>query len=401
MEIDDSNYFLKLEYIHPTFLAKILTEKKYPKGFKGWMLKNEIKPIDMYCYLYAKYGPPNGFMNFLKSDSSDNLVHWEWSFMNDDGLLMIQGQIFRTEIHLLGTFNRPAITKRNLISQIRNDLKNYGKEIKAIRTTLEKWTEFINPFQTIESTIEIQIKKLRELSLQPSNDKVHTPTSMEELKTYSERFSAAAEKYTFGTGLAFGLRCMLPVLAETFINLLIFCLAKKELKNDKVKYRAIVSDTITNRLNTLHVHCQGFAKEVDHKHRACRDFYQLMNDRNDLLHGNFNINKLKMGEVYFNGRTPVKYEYGDLWEDTIGTAIESVKLDHIEENYAAVKDFIYYLVSLLKPDIQTIIKILMDHRDLGYNEKQSKLGVLFSKRSIEGFLFFESEFVDPELSPNE
>lgn len=399
MEIDDSNYFLKLEYIPPTFLAKILTEKKYPKGFKGWMLKNEIKPIDMYCYLYAKYGPPNGFMNFLKSDSSDNLVHWEWSFMNDDGLVMIQGQIFRTEIHLLGTFNRPAITKRNLISQIRNDLKNYGKEIKVIRAKLEKWTEFINPFQTIESTIEMQIKKLRELSLQPSNDKVHTPTSMEELKTYSERFSAAAEKYTFGTGLAFGLRCMLPVLAETFINLLIFCLAKKEIKDDEVKYKSIVSDTITNRLNTLHVHCQGFAKEVDHTHRACRNFYQLMSDRNDLLHGNFNVNKLKIGEVYFNGRTPVKYEYGDMWKDTIGTSIESVKLERLEDNYTAVKDFIYYLISLLKPDVQTIIKILMDHRDLGYNEKQSKLGVLFSKRAIEGFLFFESEFVDPELSP--
>lgn len=401
MEIDDSNYFLKLDYIHPAFLARILTEKKYPKGFRGWMLKNEIKPIDMYCYLYAKYGPPNGFMNFLKSDSSNNLVHWEWSFMNDDGLVMIQGQLFRTEVHLLGTFNRPAITKQNLISQIRDDLKKYGKQIKAIRTQLEKWTEFVNPYQTIESTIETQIKKLRELNLQPSNDKVHTPTSMEELKTYSERFSAMAEKYTFGTGLAFGVRCMLPVLAETFINLLIFSLAKKEIKEDDVKYKSIVSDTITNRLNLLHVHCQGFAQEVDHAHRACRNFYQLMSDRNDLLHGNFNVNKLKIGEVYFNGKTPVKYEYGDLWEDTIGTSIESVKLERIEDNYTAVKNFISYLISLLRPDIQTIIKMLMSHRDLGYNEKMSKLGVLFSTRAIEGFLFFESEFAEPELSPVE
>lgn len=50
MEIDDTDYFLKLDYIQPTLLVRVLAEKKYPKGFKGWMLKNEIKPIDMYCF---------------------------------------------------------------------------------------------------------------------------------------------------------------------------------------------------------------------------------------------------------------------------------------------------------------------------------------------------------------
>lgn len=398
MKNNDASYFVRLEYIPPMLLGKILTEKKYPKGFRGWMLKNEIKPIDMYCYLYAKYGAPNGFMNFLKNDSSDNLVHWEWSFMNDDGLVMIQGHLFRTEIHLLGTFSRPGITKRNFVSQIRNDLKEYGKQIKLIRTQLEKWTEFVNPYQIIESTIETQIQKLRELNLQPSADKVCTPSSMEELKTYSERFSVMAEKYTFGTGLAFGLRCMLPVLAETFINLLIFALAKKEIKGDKIKYKSVVSDTITNRLNFLHVHCEGFEREVDHAHDACRGFYQLMNDRNDLLHGNFNINKLKVGEVYFNGKTPIKYQYGDMWEDTIGVSIESVKLGHIEDSYVAVKNFISYLISLLKPDVKNAIEMVMSHRDLGYNEKMSRLGVLFSKNAVESFLFFESEFLEPNQS---
>lgn len=123
-------------------------------------------------------------MNFLKSDSSDNLVHWEWSLMSDDGLIMTQGHLFRTEIHLLGTFDRPAITKQDFISQIRNDLKQYGKLIKSVHVQIEKWTEFVNPYQTIQSNIETHIKKLRELNLQLSDDKVHTPTSLEELKTY-------------------------------------------------------------------------------------------------------------------------------------------------------------------------------------------------------------------------
>lgn len=394
MSIDDSNYFLRLDYVHPKIVAQILLEKKYPKGFKGWILKNEIRPVDIYCYLYAKYGPPNGFMNFLKSNSSDNLVHWEWTLINDDGVVQIQGQLYRTEIHLLGTFNRPAITKQSLIDQLRDDLKNYGKQMKEIRLQLEKWTEFVNPFQTIQSTIEIQIKKLRELNLQPSEDKLHTPTSRDEIATYAERFSVMAEKYTFGTGLAFGLRCMMPVLAETFLNLLIFVLAKKDIRADVSKYKSFVSDTIQNRLSLLHVNCIGFVKPVDHAHEACRSFYQLMNDRNDLLHGNFNVSKLKIGDVYFNGNTPVKQKYEDFWDDTIGIKIASVKLERIEGSYSAVQGFIAYLMSLLSPKVCEGIDVLMSQRDLGYNEKLSRLGVLFSARAIEGFLFFEDEFLD-------
>lgn len=399
MSMDDADYFLRLDYVHPKFLVKILLEKKYPKGFKGWIIKNEIKPVDIYCYLYAKYGPPNGLMNFLRSDSSDNLVHWEWTLMNDDGLIEIQGQLYKTEIHLLGTFNRQAITKQSLIKQFRSELKKYGAQMKAVRLQLEKWTEFVNPFQTIQSTIEIQIKKLRELNLQPSQDKVHTPSSKDEMATYAERFSVMAEKYTFGAGLAFGLRCMMPVLAETFLNLLIFVLTKKDIRDDEPRYRGFVSETIQARLNMLHVNCIGFERPVDHAHEACRRFYQLMSDRNDLLHGNFNIGKLKIGDVYFNGKTPIKQKYDDLWEDTVGVTIASVKLERIEANYSTVQAFIAYLMSLLAPKVSETIDTLMSQRDLGYNEKLSRLGVLFSARAMEGFLFFEDEFEDGKLAP--
>lgn len=126
-----------------------------------------------------------------------------------------------------------------------------------------------------------------------------------------------------------------------------------------------------------------------------------MNDRNDLLHGNFNVNKLKIGEVYFNGNVPVKYEYGDLWQDTLGVRIESVKLEHIEANYSVAQEFISYLLSLLSEGVKDQIRHIMSVRGLGYNEKMSRMGVLFSSRATEGFMFFESEFIRPESSPSE
>ncbi|MND97413.1 hypothetical protein D3C80_897320 [compost metagenome] len=192
---------------------------------------------------------------------------------------------------------------------------------------------------------------------------------------------------------------MMPVLAETFMNLLIFVLAKKDIRDNEPMYRSFVSETIQNRLNMLHVNCLGFEKPVDHAHQACRSFYQLMNDRNDLLHGNFNISKLKIGDVYFNGKSPIKQKYDDLWEDTIGVTIASVKLERIEANYTTVQAFIAYLMSLLAPKVSETIDTLMSQRDLGYNEKLSRLGVLFSARAMEGFLFFEDEFEDGKRAP--
>lgn len=77
------NYFLGLEAVHPSCLAKIITGDKLPTQAIIWEFTNEIKPIDLYCYLQAKYGNPNGLQNFLRDDSSDNLIHWEWSLAGE------------------------------------------------------------------------------------------------------------------------------------------------------------------------------------------------------------------------------------------------------------------------------------------------------------------------------
>jgi hypothetical protein len=185
---------------------------------------------------------------------------------------------------------------------------------------------------------------------------------------------------------------MLPVLAETFINLLIFILVKNELKIDPAKYKDFVSDTINNRLRLLYTNCVGFVGAVDDSDPACRGFYQLMNDRNDLLHGNFNLDKLKIGDVYFNGKVPVFYEYGDMWQDTIGVTIETVKLQHIEKSYDTVKAFISYLLSLLSPEKKELVEAVMMTRDLGYYEKYKRLGILFSIATVDSFGYFEDEF---------
>lgn len=388
--MDEERFFLSLKVIHPKLLFEVFSKKTQPKFKEAWFIRNEIKPIDLYCYLCAKYGRPNGIMNFLRGDTSDNLVHWEWALFDDECLILIQGHNFRTEIQILGTIPSSE-SKLTFIKQIKNDLKNYAKPMRGVREHLEKWTEFVNPYHNIKSTIEQQIGELRQLNLSPETDRVPSPKSHLELQEFKDKFTAATQRYIFATGLAFGLRCMLPVLAETFLNLLIFALCKKPLRDDQKKYEEFVSDTIRNRLNNLHVNCFGFERAVDESKSECREFYKLMNDRNDLLHGNFKISKLKTGDVYFNGRVPVFYEYKDMWAKTIGTTIDFVKLSTIEKNLKTVNEFVEYLISLLSEDKKKLVRDLMSIRDLGYFEKENRYGILFSGRAVDMFMAFEDE----------
>lgn len=94
--------FDSCEAIPPACILNILQSDNRPKGGGIWSITNEIKPSDLYCYLYAKFGVPNGIQNILRSDDSDNLIHWDWTLLHSNGLLMILGLNMRTEIHLIG-----------------------------------------------------------------------------------------------------------------------------------------------------------------------------------------------------------------------------------------------------------------------------------------------------------
>ena len=165
------NYFLELEAVHPSCLAKIITGDKLPKKATIWEFTNEIKPIDLYCYLHAKYGTPNGLQNFLRNDSSDNFIHWEWSLAGNFGIVSVQGHNFRTEVHLIGEHDGKGLTLEDFIKQIKSDFANHGKSMSSVRAELEKWTRFLNPYHRINSVVTKNIKSLNGLDIKVDADR--------------------------------------------------------------------------------------------------------------------------------------------------------------------------------------------------------------------------------------
>lgn len=381
-----TDFVASLKGAHPKEFLEDMRREDRPKLGHRWVLRNEIAPSDLYCYLGARFGAPNGFQNFLRKDDSDNLIHWEWCLRCGEGWLTFQGMNFRTEVWITGRDGFKDVDNSMLVSQIKADFANYGKKMSEIRKALEHWTEFVNPYRRIEGAIEKLLGDLRELKLRPEDEAIPDITSADQIT--ADRWGELAGKYAKGLGLCFGIRSMLPVMAEAFVNLILFVLMRPDLKSDDRLRENTIRQPIDVRVKSLHVVCLGFERPIDYSHEFCKAYHTLVNERNDLLHGNVVLDKLKFNEVFFNGRVPVFKQYRSMWERSVGVEIQAVGLHRLEREVETVNNFIGYLKSCMNEKVRAQFEQIAQVRDLGLNSKNGRIGVLFPGHLVDFFPVF-------------
>ena len=172
---------------------------------------------------------------------------------------------------------------------------------------------------------------------------------------------------------------MLPIMAEAFVNLILYVLMRPELKKEERLKKSKFKEHIDIRVKSLSLNCTGFKQEIDYSNPACGRYNSVVNERNDLLHGNVDIDKLKFNEVYFHGTVPVFKEYRSMWQRSLGVERQSVGLDNVYEELAAIEDFITYVLSCLDDKIRPKIEYMLGRLELGLNTRDDWLGVLFSE----------------------
>jgi len=374
-------------------LAELQRKDRAPKS-TFFAIRNEVAPSDLYCYFRARFGPPNGPQNFLRNDSADNLIHWEWILHTSTGWVLFQGMNFRTAVIFLNVPDISQTDMPDLISQIKADFASHGKQMALLRKSLEDWTEFINPYQRIRSSINSLLRELDALNLRPEDEAIPDITSAQQ--ALSIDWSEVAAKYSKGLGLCFGIRSMLPVMAEAFVNLLLFVLMRPELKSDERLRDNAIRQPIDVRIKSLSMTCIGFESQVNYKHTAFKAYHTLVNERNDLLHGNVVLEKLKFNEVYFSGRVPIFKHYRSLWERTVGVDIQAVGLHRLANEIQVVDNMVAQLKIHLTPETRKLIEQVSEQRDLGLDEGRGKFGVLFSRRLVD--MFAPGVEVDPNAA---
>lgn len=106
--------------------------------FKSFpVVRCHLTPVDMYCYLKARFGEPNGFQNWLRKDSSDNWIHWDFNLKSSGEEIYFCGT--NREIHIMVSEELSDEDWRDLICGIRSDYRRVAKKKSEILNSLEKW----------------------------------------------------------------------------------------------------------------------------------------------------------------------------------------------------------------------------------------------------------------------
>jgi hypothetical protein len=370
--------------------------KKNGASGDRWCISEALSPADLYVYLKARFGPPNGIMMLMRSPSSENFIHWHYTLKSGENFIQIMGMNTRTEFWIAGYSWVSQEDWIALENAIKEDFKNYGFKMTEIRNQFEKWILFYNPYRRLENLVENYNKELLSLNLtnlslpkevdafrclvqSDSND------PMSDIKDFEIQLNNIIEKYNRARELSICLRLLTPVWAEAFINLLIFILARPEFKNDVRVYNDFLRREIDIRIKLMHLNCVGFKNPIDTSSKVFKDFQTLMNQRNDLIHGNVDPLKLGYETVFFDETIPLFTEAQGFIKNGILNSLIGIEPSESLQWVALVRSFMALVTESLEDDVKNQILLLLQQRDLGWREETKRVGVLFPDYIIEGY----------------
>lgn len=388
-EADLSKYeILKWEVIPLNEIVKavpadlcIQTEAEAPKSSPSgqgtkWEITTGIRPVDLYVYLKARFGEPNGITTLAKDhEDSDNMIHWHYSLRSELGRIDFLCWSFRLEI--IHTFEMMSADASELLLEIKQDFGRMAQSMKTIRQGLEKWKMFLNPYMRLKIMIENQLQELEDLKLETVNEP-QQPRTPQEAETFEEIFEEAANKYTKASQLCLSVRMLAPVWAESFINLLLFILVRPDIRKDSRLYDSILRQNIDVRIRSIHINCVEFASLIPYDEwDICKKFHTMMNGRNDLLHGNVDPKLATFHELYFENKTPLFIEYKDFSFFSYKASLLNATPEQALEDYQTVQDLAAHILLCLSEQIREDVRRLLFARHLGWDEGRQRVGILF------------------------
>ncbi len=241
---------------------------------------------------------------------------------------------------------------------------------------MEHWSLFINPFARIEHILQDYIRKLEKLNLEepvesPSMHKADFERYKKQLKRWTKNIDTAA---SIGTTI----RMLCPILAESFVNLILLLFRKEEYVNDERLYDNLLRQQIDIRVKTLHMHCTCFPKQLDSQSSAFKNFHSLMNRRNDFLHGNIDPKKLAAEDVLFDQRFIPLFDRDEgVIKKMMRNYCTGVEPSKAIADFQVVSDFIELTLMAMDDFSLKFFVQLLDDRMPGINKKTKRLGVLF------------------------
>lgn len=350
-------------------------------------LSSRIAPIDLYCYLKHRFGPPNGFAMSLRDDSVNNFIHWNYTLSVDGYILDISGLNVRTEIRIYS----PETSDETLpVEEVEDNLLKQFAAMRTVlgaqRDSLEKWTLFVNPYARLKTIVERSERRLREIDLKHVSVPELPDQSESGVKAYIKALRQCQVLYSEAMELTFQLQLAAPILCEAAVNLILLTLARSDVKADRRIYDDFLRRQIDVRVKSLHLHCNGFVKAVAAEDKHFKQFQRLIAKRNNNLHGNVDPTRGTSEPIYFDQRTiPLVQRHRNLSELALSNILAEAVPDEALEDIEVAHQFIKFVVSHVDDHLRPTLEMLMERRQIGYRPKDGMLGDILPQADVEVF----------------
>lgn len=360
--------------------------KKGDRNANRIIVGDRVSPFDLYVYLKARFGHPNGIQSLLRGPFSDNLFHWQYAVGTDNLLFEVAEGNLHVEAIVEGVSNVDDASIDSFFQAVKQDFANHGKQMSDVRKTLEHWKLFINPYKRLFDVLTRTKQELVAIDI-ASIQIPETPQTKDELDKLREEIKEAGPIFDKALGYGLTLRMLSPVLGEAFVNLLIFILARDDIKKDPRLYQDAIRREIDVRIKSLHLYCVGFSKAVDAASDEFRNFHTVMNGRNDFLHGNVDPTKLEFDEVYFDyGTVPIFKNRASFGQLALSNKLIHVEPESALADFDAVLAFINFVLESLDEDVREMITQFIYSTSPGWKPDERRAGVLFPEEIIHSVL---------------
>ena len=383
-------------------LEKIRNQNKEKNGepvFRSILaFRQNLSPVDMYCYLKARFGEPHGIQSLLRRNTSDNLFHWDFNLKASNEDVYILGT-FR-EVHFMLSEGLTDDDWPKLIRKIKSDYGRVGTEKSKVFSSLEKWVTFPNKFIAIaEICADLHHKILQSIGksspykIPPifSAKRDSVVTDDQERKVLRNLTERSTNLYR----ACLELSLMTPVLAEAFINMAILILCKKRIRENRRQFDAFIRSNIDVKIFDLPDKCTGFARRIDENSLTFKAFMTVMQKRNNAIHGNVDPEREQTEVVYFEGRRPLFKEPGDHIAKHFETLARQFQPEDVIKEYEDTHEFFMSLAECLKPSVAKGFWQIIEDPKPGYDLRRKITGCLLPRTTVVGHM--EGMRYDDEL----
>ena len=356
------------------------------------IVRTQLRPVDLYCYLVARFGTPNGIQNFLRRDDSDNWIHWDYNIKAGGADIYFAGT--SRDIHIIVEDNFSDEQWKALILAIKRDYRRVGKLKSDVLRGLEKYVVFQNRYVSLARLCADLHAAIVDATLRKPIPK-GTSAYENDGEDLKKEFEQIAERANAIFGDCLKLRLLTPIMAEAFINMTILILCKSTTRDDEATYQALVRAKIPHRLALLSKHCNGFARDIDTSTEAYANFLRVINKRNFALHGNVDPIREQIEVVYFEGKRPLFERPGHNIEKFFEHLEVMNKPQEVIKDYEDVHEFLVEIAGCLDCRTKYFFQQVIEDAYPGYEVRRRGVTRILPDHIVAGF--FEGARYDDEL----